>query len=268
MKTYLRDRWTWLTIKRHNRAYDKLAQRYSLPGGFRRVYCFHIRKTGGTSLHRSFMALGGEDPAEVHDRIAGSPGNRTVSNGLAFVAHSSELLARGSFFYGWSHVPAHELRLPPATFTVSILRDPLARVCSHYQMLLYGTEGTYPFPHSREESELVEGGFVHFLDALPREELLRQLFMFSATFDVNEAVERLRGCSHVFFTEEYEAGLAELADTLGLRLVMRREREAARRVELSADDLRLLRARLEPEYELIARLKSHATVATVGSGAS
>jgi hypothetical protein len=244
-----------LTIKRHNRTYRRLAERYSLPRGYRRVYCYHVRKTGGTSLHRSFMALGGEDPAEVHERLAASPGNRTSSNGFVYVAHSSELLREGSYFYGWSHHPAHELRLPASTFTVVILRDPVQRVCSHYQMLVHGTQGTYPFPHTREESELVEGGFHHFLDAIPREELLRQLFMFSATFDVDEAFERLAECSHVFFTEEYDAGLAELAGKLSLPLAMRRERRSAGRVELSDDDLRPVKALLEPEYELIDRLR-------------
>ena len=250
----VKDTLTWLAIKRRTRAFRKLAETYELPGGYRRIYCHHVRKTGGTSLHRSFMALGGEDPAAVHDRLAATPGNRTVSNGLAFVAHSGELLEDGSYFYGWSHVPAHEIRLPPATFTVAILRDPAERVLSHYQMLLYGTRGAYPFPHSRQEGELAESGFEHFLDALPREELLRQLFMFSASFDVGEAAARLRGCSHLFLTEEYETGLAELAEMLLLPLTMRREREAARRAQLGVDDLRRLTALLEPEYDLLARL--------------
>jgi hypothetical protein len=254
VRNYLRDKWAWLTIRRGNRAYRRLAERYVLPGGYQRVYCYHIRRTGGTSLHRSFMALGDEDPAEVHDRLASSPGNRTVSNGFAFVAHSSELLADGWYFYGWSHLPAHEIRLPSNTFSVSILRDPVQRVCSHYQMLLYGTEGTYPFPHSPEEARLAESGLDYFLSSVPREDLLRQLFMFSKTFDVDEAVERLHDCSHVFQTENYEESLAELAVKLDLPLKMRRERMSASHYELSSGHRERLRELLEPEYEMIARL--------------
>jgi hypothetical protein len=254
VKNYLRSQWVRLTIKRQNHTYRKLAQRYSIPGGYKRIYCYHIRKAGGTSLHRSFMALGGEDPAEVHHRLASSPGNRTLSNGLSFVAHSGVLLAQGLYFYGWSHLPAHQLRLPPETFTVSVLRDPVTRVCSYYQMLLHGTKGTYPFPQAPEESRLVGSGFTHFLTNVPTEDLLRQLFMFSEAFDIDEAVDRLRGCSHLFFTQNYEPGLAELAAKLDLPLRMRRERVSAKHAELTTRDLERLRALLEPEYEMIARL--------------
>jgi hypothetical protein len=199
------------------------------------------------------MALGGEDPATVHERLAATPGNRTVSNGYTFVAHSPELIADGSYFYGWSHQPIHELRLPSRTFTVSVLRDPIKRVCSHYQMLLFGTETPYPFAHPPEEADAAKQGFEHFLGVLPREDLLRQLFMFSKTFDIDEAIERLRACSHVFFTERYEEGLAALAAKLHLPLTMRRERTSARRVELSPDHQDLLREQLQPEYEMISR---------------
>ena len=258
--SYVRDKWAWLTIKHENRAYRALSEGYALPGGYERVYCFHVRKTGGTSLHRSFMALGGEDAADVHERLARSPGNRTVSGDLAFVAHSSRALEDGWYFYGWSHFPAHELRLPARTFSLSILRDPVERVCSLYQMLLYGTEGVYPFPHAEEEAALARDGFDHFLENVAREDLLRQLFMFSRTFDVDEAVERLLACEHLLYTESYASDLARLGERLGLRLAMRRERVSARRFELSARHRAILERVLEPEYELLARLSERRRV--------
>jgi hypothetical protein len=246
--------------------YRKLSEKYELPDRSKRIYCYHIWKTGGTSLHSSFMSLGGEDPAAVHWRLAGLV-PRTSSDGLVFVAHAVELIEEGAYFYAWSHRAAHELRLPPHTFTVAVFRDPVRRVQSIYRMLLGGPQREFPFPHSADKSRWTWASFDDFLSNIPRERLLGQLFMFSKTFDVDEAVERARHCSFFFFNEEYEYGLAELGRKLGLPLgKMRRERVSRERVVLADRELERLRSLLEPEYRMIERLK--ATKAAVDSSAA
>src|SRR5665213_2603105 len=92
---------TWATSV--DLRYRRLASSYRFPDGSRRVYCYHIRKTGGTSLNRSFMALGGEDPTAVHARIESSGLHRTISGGYGYVAFDRELLACGRYYYGWAH---------------------------------------------------------------------------------------------------------------------------------------------------------------------
>ena len=267
-RTALRHR---LAVLRHDAAvtvasrrepeYRRLARRNRLPEGMRRVYCHHVRKTAGTSLHYSFLALGGEEPADVQWRIARAPLHRTVSDGYAFVAHEQRLLEQGHYFYGWSHLPAHRISLPRRTFTVSILRDPVQRVVSLYSYLREGDDPDMAFPAPRSERALAERGFATFLDELPRKELLRQLFMFSPRFDVGEAADALAACSAVLLTESFAEDLGALARRLELPLAPHRARATRRRVTPSDAELERLRHMLEPEYELLHRIELSRAVA-------
>ena len=75
--------------------------------GCKRVYHFHVRKTAGTSLNSAFWALGGFDLGAISDRQA------VEGNGLRFVRGNRRLIEEGDYFFANSHLPAHELRLPP-----------------------------------------------------------------------------------------------------------------------------------------------------------
>jgi hypothetical protein len=232
-----------------------LADTYQLPDGSRRIYCYHVRKTAGTSLHLSFMGLGGEDPLVVYRRIAESRLSRTVSGGYSFVAFHRRLLAEGAYFYGRSHAPAADLVLPPRTFTITVLRDPVARVHSYFDYLVAGDDPDMPGrPAPLGERQVAKDGFDAFLDNVRPENLLCQLGMFSDRFDVSEAVDRIGACSKVFFTENFAVGLTELGQQLELPLQTHRARVTGGRSSLTAEQWERLRTRLEPEYELLRQL--------------
>ena len=244
---------TWAARKEP--AYRRLDSTYRLPEDTKRIYCHHIRKTAGTSLHFSFLGLGGEDPDEVQRRLGASALHRTISGSYAFVAHQQRLLEQGHYFYGWSHLPAHRISLPPRTFTVTILRDPVQRIVSLYSYLREGDDAGMAFPVPSAERALARSGFSEFLEKLPKKELLRQVFMFSRTFSVAEATDRIARCSCVLSTEHYESDLAALADRLVLPLVLRRARATHVRASLSKEEVEHLRQMLEPEYELLRQLE-------------
>jgi hypothetical protein len=173
-----------------------------------------------------------------------------------YAVNQRRVLQQGRYFYGWAHMPAHKLTLPPRTFTISILRDPVRRIESYYNYLLTGDAPGTAFPVPAEERHRARNGFHGMLDILPREVLLRQLYMFSANFDVTEAVDAASACSMLFFNEDYGRGLAELSRRLALPLEMRHDRATGAKVELTADERDRLRALLEPEYQMVEQLRS------------
>lgn len=231
---------------------------YLLPDGSRRIYLFHIRKTAGTSLVRSFLALGGEDPSAIEHRISSSLMSRTRT-GQYVVTCGRGTLRQGDYFFGWSHMAGHCLRLPSRTFTIALFRDPVARVLSYYRYLIAGDaiQGDMAWRVQNDERSLAGESFWDFLENIPAELLLNQLYMFSAHFDVSEAVEKILGCSAIMMTETFKRDLHNLALTLGLELGYRRERiTALTKAPLEENQLDALRDRLAAEYELLERLEA------------
>lgn len=127
-----------------------------------RIYHFHVRKTGGSSVDAAFYALGGLEGLSVH-RAAGG----VVGNGLKFVGSSKPIIEQGDYFYGTSHFPAWWLDLPPETFTLTILRDPVSRVISYYRYLMWARRNRTEYeiePYLDEildESSYIDGGLDH-----------------------------------------------------------------------------------------------------------
>jgi hypothetical protein len=237
-----------------------MQSRYSppelLPDGSRRIFLFHVRKTAGTSLVRSFLALGGEDPGAVERRISSSLLSRT-SSGPYVVTCGRGTLRQGDYFFGWSHMAGHRLQLPSRTFTIALLRDPVARVLSYYRYLVAGdpAQGDMAWRVQNDERALAGESFSDFLKNVPDELILNQLYMFSKRFDVSEAVGRILECSAVMMTETYECDLRNLASTLGLALEHRRERiTALTEAPIEEKQMDALRDRVAAEYELLEKL--------------
>jgi len=198
---------------------QRLSETYDI-NGYRRIYLVHIRKTGGTSLNNMFLSLSGEGPRELYDRLVRTPDHRVVRNGLIYVGWNVRLLNRGSYFYGFSHTPLHQLSLPSGTFTVSCFRDPVKRVISHYNMLM----------------EMKLSGKSH-------------------PCLVSEAVDRVSGLSWYFFSDQFSEGVAELNRRTGLDLESIHIRKSGYREEIKESSLERLREMLEDEYRFLAQIR-------------
>ena len=235
--------------------YRELAAGFELADGSRRVYCYHVRKTAGTSLFLSFLALGGEDPHDVWRRLNSDPLQRTVSGRYAFASDHPKVIAEGAYLFARSHRDFDSVTLPPETFTVTVLRDPLRRALSLYEYLVAGDAPDAPGRVSEHQRSWARDGLDRFLDQVPDRHLLNQLATFSSRLDVGEAAERIGSCSSVFFTEGFTDGMHELGGRLGLPLEVQRARVSSVHCEPTVEQLDRLHARLDPEYRLFHRLE-------------
>jgi hypothetical protein len=203
-----------------------------------------------------FYSLGGENGNEVRARLLNDPTYRVISNDKVFTRRK-DLIEEGNYFYAHSHSPAHELKLPKDTFTITCIRDPIKRVLSHYRMLLEYKEKNIAHPCMNDEGQWLGDSFEDFLSNMPRDHLLRQLYMFSKTFDVDEAFDRIVECSHFFFTEDFSRGIEDLSSVLQISLKALHNRKTSKRYTPSKRELDIVLSLLQPEIVLYERLKKY-----------
>ncbi|HLO15689.1 MAG TPA: sulfotransferase family 2 domain-containing protein [Anaerolineales bacterium] len=249
----------WLTRYQElleDHRYKKLAT-YHITGGYQRIYLYHIQKTGGTSLNYMFLSLGGEDPLDVYNRLAakGLKARRTLSNDKVYVGWDKKLIEDGNYFYAFSHTPKHRLRIPEETFTITCLRDPKKRVLSLYKEFFEYKLNDVDHPCRVYSDNWLGNSFHDFLRNAPQKELLRQLYMFSPTFDIEEALENILACSFFFRTEEFSQGCDELSKRLKINLLPLHVRKTTINAAIKESELLLLESILKPEYELMAKLE-------------
>ena len=238
----------------HSKRYRELAEKYDI-SGYKRVYCVHIRKTGGTSLNNMFFSLSGAKGSILQQQIRHTKDHRIVHNGKIYVGWNACYINGGHYFYGYSHIPLHKLKLPKKTFTVTCFRDPVKRVVSHYNMLMGFRENGIKRPCMRVEGKWLGNRFEDFLDRIPSRHLMNQLYMFSASYDVEEAVDRAARLSHYFFARDFQSGIDKLNNKTGLALKPVHVHKSAYQEDIPEDALVRLRDMLDSEYRFLERVK-------------
>ncbi len=234
--------------------YQEISSRYDL-NGFKRIYLIHIRKTGGTALNNMFLSLSGEDPSSLFNQLAKAPSHRLISGSLSYIGWNVRCINKGNYFYGFSHTPLYKLNLPKHTFTVSCFRDPVKRVVSHYNMLMDFRENNIDHPCMETEGKWLGEDFNDFLQKIPQEHLLNQLYMFSSHYDINEAVLNVQRLSHYFFSDTFTNGINELNKKTGLALQPIHIRKSSHHTSITDDSLTKLKDMLNKEYLFLNKIR-------------
>jgi len=243
-----------IASKLDERKIRSITSRYDL-AGYKRIYLVHIRKTGGTSLNNMFLSLSGEDSESLYGRLGQTADHRIVCGNKVYVGWNVRYINEGNYFYAFSHQPLHALNLPDGTFTVTCFRDPVQRLISHYNMLMDYQANKINHPCMEIEGKWLGNSFNEFLQRIPEEHLCNQLYMFSARFDINEAVERVASLSHCIFTEYFESGIEGLNSKTGLNLKAMHIRKSTYKAPIPEDGMDKLRKMLDREYIFLERIR-------------
>ena len=180
------------------------------------LYHYHIRKTGGTTINFSFLRTVSNNPAELYSKIASSPGHYMNVDGKYFSGWNQSVINSGNYFYSWSHIPFHQLRVPVSVDTLTCFRDPIKRLISHYNMINNFKINDINHPCMRTEGKWLGNNVIEFASNLPKEHLKNQLWMFSSKFNINEALDNISKVDYILYNESLDKDLLKLFSKLEL----------------------------------------------------
>jgi len=227
-------------------------------------YLYHIRKTGGRSIIHSFLALVASDPEVFYERLAKQPGNRLKKDGKIIVGWDVSTLKRGDFFFAFSHAPAHSFTLPRQAYTITCLRNPLARLMSYYNYLIDIKQAVAINPR-HVHANMADLSWAHydqmrFLREAPRRHLLNQLFMFSKQMKPKEAAASISKIGIILHTDRMGEDMNRLARLTKLPLKPLHFGATRTKREFSDEFLAEAERTLEPEINLMKRLRDRGLI--------
>jgi len=181
--------------------------------------------------------------------------NREILGNKVFVGWNRTFLRLGHYYYGFSHLPFESITIPKQSFTFTMIRDPIQRALSYYRMIAYYSDKSQKPLEDTELPLIKAGDFISFLDKVGNNRLMRQVYMFSKKYDLDEAYERITNLSYFCLTERFEEGVNGLNKRLKTKLTFMHENKGGYKFKPTAKEITLLKERLEPSFVLYERLK-------------
>lgn len=227
-------------------------------GDYKRVYHYHIRKSAGTSINSAFWYLSGLNLGSV----GRSP--LLIKGKFIYVRNNENLIEEGNYYYGNSHIPYWNLKIPDNTFTFCMLRDPYTRLVSLYRYLLWVKSlnpktalSVEPYYKTVYKQTLWLGdSFCDFLNNLPQKHLQNQLLMFSKNGNVEEALFNINTLNAIYNQENFEEAIIDLSAVIGEKLSIKNERAFRLNNDLAISQEEEIEAKekLAMEYDFYNRI--------------
>ena len=137
---------------------------------------------------------------------------------------------------------------------MTIFRDPIERIVSHYNYIIGKIERGENEDWLVKERPLLGNSFTQFIDNLPPEKLLNQLYNFSENYNLIEAVDRIKSLNLILTLENLSEGILDINNMLGLNLRIMKKNMSESFYRASSKEIRYLKDKVEKEIDLFNRL--------------
>lgn len=179
---------------------------------------------------------------------------RVFHNKYIVQGSNISLLEQGNYHYGCTHFPSWKIQEPRDSFTMTIFRDPIERIVSHYNYIIGKIERGENEDWLVKERPLLGNSFTQFIDNLPPEKLLNQLYNFSENYNLIEAVDRIKSLNLILTLENLSEGIHDINNMLGLNLRIMKKNMSENFYRASSKEIRYLKDKVEKEIDLFNRL--------------
>jgi hypothetical protein len=180
---------------------------------------------------------------------------RVINNGFIVQTSNISLFEQGNYHFGCTHIPSWKIQVPRDTFTISIFRDPIRRVISHYNDIKGKVERGEKHSFLQEEGQFLGSSFTDFVDNLPPEKLQSQLYNFSKDYDLGEAVKKIKSLNLILTLEDISNGIQEINNRLGINLQIVKKNKSESFYHPSTDEINYLSSKITQEIDLFKILK-------------
>lgn len=219
-------------------------------------YLYHTEKSGGRSIIHSFLhsvmdeGLVFDDKENLSDLYRELCGKRRDFGNKYFHAWQGVIKkCKHNSLFGFSHLPYNEVVTPKGTFKIAIIREPLERLLSHYRMLVRFGKENKGYETKSDTPAYIKNGFNSFIEVFPERFMQHQLWFWSNTFNIKEAISNIKKCNVIISTERMSEGIDKINKISGLELKCFHAGVGNKEPILTDKQTGILKQRLSKEYQ-------------------